>query len=261
MIYGRKLIESESFLIGKVSGFGTRKYIDRYWGGEYLTIKTKENKFIKLDSQVQKNYPLIKDFCQENLANIGDQVFVKHDRRVLFYLMFLILITVPISYFAYQAEVKIVDYEHLKEIEVTLESSPKLHQKRNRNSTRSYRFDLLLQEFPSFNFRISNQGYSIADKKISRIPAKKSIKLLIRKDEYESKLMKLTPPNFLMKHFQWDKIEIYDLKYGDDHLLDYDRYKEIKEEKKGIFLALIFGLNGLLISCFFAFRKVLMREC
>ena len=42
-------------------------------------------------------------------------------------------------------------------------------------------------------------------------------------------------PNFWTKHIQWDKIEVYDLKYGREHLLEFEKYYKLKSEKTKVF--------------------------
>ncbi|MFK7773296.1 MAG: hypothetical protein AB8F94_14205, partial [Saprospiraceae bacterium] len=218
LIFTRSMMESDFHLIGEIKGFGCKNYISKYSLGEILLIKIVQGEDVIIDSSPYKNYEEIKKYCQLEFSELGKQVFKKGTQKRFFYLTILILASIPLLYFTVQIEKNIPKTEDLIAVELMLKKSPKLNKTTHSKRRASYSFEMESTKYPLFTFRINSRVSKLCDERILRIPADKIVTILITKKDYESKLAKKTEPDFWTKHHQYSIVEIYDLKYRQDHL-------------------------------------------
>lgn len=85
---------------------------------------------------------------------------------------------------------------------------------------------------PEYRFYIKSPGYHLSDiEKLEKFKGFDTLDMLILQSDFETKIKQTLVPSFFDKHFNWNQINVYELKVNSSTIFTFDKYNKFLQDR------------------------------
>ena len=235
---GDKSIPKAEILGCRISNYDKRK-------GGRIIFKTLTG-YLTIHSYAIEKYKRVASYAKRRYPHLASNQMRWYTYRY-WWLLYVVLFGISILSFSnglYMVNRAAVPLE-LSEVEVELTETPTERIRTSgRRLKRSYPYcRIQVKEYPEFRFEVRDKSYNRLSKSIyDELNAGDKIVLGLRTAVLNSKLLSITDPPFWMRHINWYRIDVYEIRQGEKSYLDYEFIAEVSNNRRkqdGLWLMII----------------------
>jgi hypothetical protein len=147
---------------------------------------------------------------------------------------------------------KPISYDSLVKISGRLSKPPQIH---NTSKSGYKDIDLTLNEYPSIAFQIGKAGYNTMNiPGLGNYQPGTGATLWITKDAYQKKIAQTAAPRLGERHFNWSRVETFEVELNGNKVLELDKYNKEADEIAASNKRWAFPLILVFVVIFFALK-------
>ena len=192
------------------------------------SLKTEKYDLLFNESLIENNLELIeqlKEWRIKRKDNLPVTEISKVEMKIggLALMIAGVFMCVGILFGSYINPISTTDADILTAVSGHLNKEPDIKNSTFRSPSTNVTFEL--EEYPSIRFEVGNPGYdAISLENLSGYKKGDNTTLLITKNDYSKKLNQDSEPTFNEKHFNWTRVQTYEVEIKQQKVLKLDRF-------------------------------------
>ncbi len=196
----------------------------------YIYLKSDKFDILLNENLIENNYELIEQLREWHIKR-RDNLPVSEVSKVEMKIGGIALMIAGAFMFAgiifasYINPISTTDISLLSSVSGHLSKEPDIKRPAWRSSSKNVTFEL--QEYPLIRFEAGNPGYEAINlNALSQYKQGDNITMLVTENEYSKKLRQVNEPTFSEKHFNWEKVNVFDVEIKQQKILRLEQFNQ-----------------------------------
>lgn len=194
----------------------------------YIYLKTEKYDLLFNESLIENNIELIEQLGEWRIKrkdNLPVSEISKVEKKIGGFALMIAgaFMFVGILFGSYINPISTADFNVLTAVSGHLSKEPEVKKSTLRSPSTNVTFEL--KEYPSIRFEVGNPGYEAINlDNLAQYKKGDNTTLLVSKNDYSNKLIHNSEPTFNEKHFNWTKVQAYDVEIRQQKVLQLDEF-------------------------------------